>query len=142
MSSNNSSIVSSTDNSADNSLEAEATMTKSAYAQYCEKRGVIGIGIYVDAKLIEAVDGAAKKAGVKRNEYMLNKLIAAVNADGFAYTAPVKSKKESKDAELARLRAELAALKAQVPATPATTIVPTPPSVKADEKGNIVENAA
>lgn len=81
---------------------------KSVYAQYCESKGVKGLGLYIDEKLVELMDKAASDAGVKRNEWVLSRMIEGVRDAGYEYAVQTK---ETLQDEVARLRAEIEAMR-------------------------------
>lgn len=110
----------------------------SQYAAYKIAKNVEPLGLYIDAPLSHLVKRAASVQGMKRDPFVRMVLAAAVNATfpDVHYVLPttpnLKEEVAKKDAEIAALRAQLAA---QAPVTP-----PTPPAVQADPKtGKTVE---
>lgn len=96
---------------------ATVTVTvKSAYAQYCETKGVKPIALYVDKSLEALTKEAATQQGKKHTEWLRDTLIDAVRAQGFVYTPETKESLKDQVArqaqELEDLRAQLAASKA------------------------------
>lgn len=85
--------------------------TKSVYAQYCESKGVKGVGMYIDQTLVNLMQDAADKAGMKRNDWWLQTIIKAVRDAGFEYAVATK---ESLQDENARLRAQIEEMQANM----------------------------
>lgn len=83
--------------------------SKSAYAQYCEQKGVKAVALYVDEDLVALMHQCAQDANKKDAQWIRDTFITAVRDAGYEYTPKTR---ESLQDEVARLKAELAALKA------------------------------
>lgn len=106
---------------------------KSAYATYCEEKGVTPVGVYIDSPLVELTKKAAKLEGKTHVGWIRDVFADAVNAAGFEYSAPTP---ENLKDELARAKAELEELKAQIAKAQTP---PTPPAEKANAETGKVE---
>ena len=101
---------------------AVVAQEKSAYAKYCEDKGIVGIGVFVPKELDAMVRAACDKEDVKVTEWARRVFADAVNAAGlkhedgsdWKYTAPAKAAKESVKAQLERQAKEIEELRKQL----------------------------
>lgn len=86
-----------------------STHKVSKFAQYKEETGTTPLPTFIDTALFDITKKLASEQKITHAAWVRRALTVAVNEQGVAYVYP---EKESLEAELARVKAELAALKA------------------------------